>query len=183
MPFQFNEQKIVEAASILLECAGGKMNYMLLLKLLYIADRHAFRDWERPITYDRYVSMDRGPVLSGTYDLIMQRNLSSQGIWDQYIKRVSKYEITLKIDPPEIKKLSEAEIALLKKTFKEFGGLDRFTVSQLTHDFPEYKNPHGSSKPISLKELLSALDYNAENIDRITSEIEEEESIAAVFGG
>lgn len=182
MPFQFNERKIVEAASILIKLAGGKINYMQLLKLLYIADRQAFKKWERPITYDRYVSMDRGPVLSGTYDLIMGRNLSSCGIWDQYITHIAQYDIALN-SIPEIKKLSKAEIDILSETYEKFGNMDRFAISELTHDFPEYKNPHGSSISISLEEMLAALGYNAGDIERITSEMEEEEGIAAAFGG
>ena len=46
------------------------MSYMKLIKLLYLADREALLRWGRPITFDAYVSMDRGPVLSSVLDLI-----------------------------------------------------------------------------------------------------------------
>src|ERR1022692_1541243 len=40
------------------------MNYMLLIKLLYLLDRRALSLWGRPVTGDDYFSMKYGPVLS-----------------------------------------------------------------------------------------------------------------------
>jgi len=40
------------------------MKYLGLLKLLYLADRDALKEIERPITGDRYFSLKNGPVLS-----------------------------------------------------------------------------------------------------------------------
>ena len=38
--------------------------------MLYVADREALLTWNRPITGDKFVSMDNGPVVSLIYDLI-----------------------------------------------------------------------------------------------------------------
>ena len=65
----FNEKKATQAAAHLLKLRGGKMSYMKLIKLLYLADREAILAWGRPITTDGYASMDRGPVLSRVLDL------------------------------------------------------------------------------------------------------------------
>ena len=70
MRLPFNEAKAAQAAARLLKKRGGKMAYMKLIKLLYLVDREALRRWGRPVTTDRYVSMDHGPVLSSTLDLI-----------------------------------------------------------------------------------------------------------------
>lgn len=61
----FDERKTTEAATHLL-CKRPKQKMYLihLLKLLYIADRRALQRWGRAITWDRYVSMDNGPVLA-----------------------------------------------------------------------------------------------------------------------
>lgn len=42
----------------------GHMNYMQLIRLLYLADREAIHRWGCPISTDRYVPMENGPVLS-----------------------------------------------------------------------------------------------------------------------
>jgi Protein of unknown function (DUF4065) len=46
------------------------MEYVRLLKLLYIADREMMAEAGAPVTGDRAVAMDHGPVLSHVYDLV-----------------------------------------------------------------------------------------------------------------
>ncbi len=62
------------------------LKYLGLLKMLYIADRLALKTMDQPITGDRYVSMDYGPVLSGVYDLIKGQPVDSAlPLWSKYI--------------------------------------------------------------------------------------------------
>jgi len=174
------EQKTTEAAALLIQLSGGRIRYIKLLKLLYYADREAFAQWERPITYDNYAAMTYGPVLSSTYDLI--KGNSNGKYWNRYII-TNGYFVHLRDDPPAFKKLSPAEIDLIHKIFEEYSLIDPFELSKQSHDLPEYKKPpRGSSVPIPLSELLEALKYNPEDIARIKSEVKEESSIAAFFG-
>jgi len=174
------EQKTTEAAAFLIHLSGGRMRYIKLLKLLYYADREAFARWERPITYDNYVSMDYGPVLSSTYALI--KGKANGRYWNRYIV-TNGYYVHLRDEQPAFKKLSPAEIELIQKINEEYRLTDPFELSKQSHDLPEYKKPpRGSSIPISLNELLEALSYPPEEIDRIASEVKEESSIAAFFG-
>jgi uncharacterized phage-associated protein len=46
------------------------MNYMRLLKLLYIADRESLPRTGRPIVGGPVIAMERGPVLEEVFDLI-----------------------------------------------------------------------------------------------------------------
>ena len=66
--FRFHFEKTLESVGVLLrkECSK-RMNYMKLLKLLYICDRECIKNHNRPITGDRVVAMKRGPVLSHLY--------------------------------------------------------------------------------------------------------------------
>ena len=81
MGLRFNEAKATQAAACLLKLRGGQMSYLKLVKLLYLADREALLRWDRPITTDRYVSMDNGPVLSRVLNLINGSYESTTGIW------------------------------------------------------------------------------------------------------
>src|SRR4051812_9596906 len=54
MRISFNEQKATQAAARLLELRGGRISYLKLIKLLYLADREALLQWGRPITTDSY---------------------------------------------------------------------------------------------------------------------------------
>lgn len=174
------EQKTTEAAAFFIQLCGGRVKYIKLLKLLYYADREAFALWERPITYDNYVAMTYGPVLSSTYNLI--KGDLDGSYWNLYIITNGNY-VHLREEPPAFKKLSPAEIELIHKIFDKYRLIDPFVLSMHSHDLPGYKKPpRGSSVPISLKELLEAFKYPPEEIDRIASEVTEESSIAAFFG-
>ena len=82
MRLPFNEKKATQAAAYLLRLRGGRMSYMKLIKLLYLADRISLNRRGRPITTDRYVSMDRGPVLSRTLNLITEeRDPAAPSFW------------------------------------------------------------------------------------------------------
>ena len=64
MNFRFDFEKSLQAAGCLLELHGDRMEYVRLLKLLYIADREMMAEAGAPITGDRAVAMDHGPVLA-----------------------------------------------------------------------------------------------------------------------
>ncbi len=83
---RFNIEKATEAVAYLLQLygKGEPIKFMRILKLLYIADRSAFQEWERPITYDNYVSMDNGQVLSNTYNLMKRESQFDE--WDEHIQ-------------------------------------------------------------------------------------------------
>jgi uncharacterized phage-associated protein len=150
----FNERKATEAAAHLLKLRGGRMSYMKLIKLLYLADREALLRFGCPITTDRYVSMDRGPVLSRVLNLITEeKEPASQSLWTNAISEPDHYEVHLnkEIEPEE---LSDAEIELLDEIFRQYGQLDRWSLIKITHDLPEWVDPHGSAIPISYRDIL-----------------------------
>lgn len=176
---KFNEIKTVEAATYLLNKAGGKMRYIMLLKLLYMSDRKAIEEWGKPITYDNYVSMDYGQVLSKTYNLIKGEIKSDSGMWEEFIESpIYLYWIVLRKAPPKIRKLSRGEIEFLDEIYKEYKDKDPFTF---THNLPEYVDPKGSSIPMPFERLLEILNYDQKDIEAILSDLEEKAIIEAAF--
>jgi uncharacterized phage-associated protein len=172
---RFDEQKVTEAAAFLLELRGGCMHYIKLLKLLYIADRQAFFEWGTPISNDNYVSMDNGPVLSQTYNLIKDGGR----FWSEYVSAPFRdYEVELSAALKSKRKLSPAEEEILNRVFAEFGHQNRWKIVDYMHTLPEWKNPGGSSIPISINDILLALNESEDNIQAIISEIDQERKIA-----
>jgi uncharacterized phage-associated protein len=172
---RFDEQKVTEAAAFLLELRGGCMHYLKLLKLLYIADRQAFAEWGTPISNDNYASMDNGPVLSQTYNLVKDGGR----FWSEYISApFGDYEVELSTPLQKKSRLSLAEEEILTRVFKEYGHQNRWRIVDFMHTLPEWKNPGGSSIPISITEILQALNESEESIQAILSEIEQERKIA-----
>ena len=155
MILQFNEAKATQAAAFLLKLRGGRMHYLKLIKLLYLADRAALIRWGIPITTDRYVSMNHGPVLSNVFNLVVDEK--PKPVWSQFISPpVGDYEIELK-RPPETTLLSRAEENLLREIFDEFGSRNRWDlIENVMHKLPEWRYPDGSSFPIKIREILEA---------------------------
>lgn len=138
------------------------------LKMLYIAERRALQRWGRSITWDRFASMDNGPILSRTYNLMSGSDPESE-LWDRHISDRSDHKIRV-AEPLKPQKLSMAELELLDEVFTEFGNVDRFELCELTHEFPEWTDPQGSSQPINIEEILKAGDWTDEEIQALEDE-------------
>ena len=93
MRFPFNKRKAAQAAAHLLFRHSGRLSYLLLIKLLYLADRLSLVEVGQPITGDKMVSMPHGPVLSEIYDFINWSSPEDQPIWFEYISEKEGYDV------------------------------------------------------------------------------------------
>jgi len=166
----FDERKSTEIAGLLLKLGGDVMHYMALIKLMYIIDREALKRWGYPLSGDKYYSLPHGPILSRVYELVLEEpELSESAYWKEFIIRHKDFKIKLRFNTPD-GALSEAEKTLITEVFNEFGHLDRFALRDLTHTFPEWKNPGKSRLPISYEDILRAVGREKE-ADEIAGEI------------
>jgi uncharacterized phage-associated protein len=155
MHLRFNERKATEAAARLLELRGGRMSYLKLIKLLYLVDREALLRWGRPVTTDRYVSMDRGPVVSRIYELIREEpSPDAEAFWRQHIS-TENWDVVL-IRRPAAGELSNAEGSLIAEIFGKYGGMSRWELVELAHALPEWIDPEGGAFPIEYRDILNA---------------------------
>jgi uncharacterized phage-associated protein len=158
MIIPFDVHKVIQASAVLLKEHEGRMSRLRLLKLLYIADRESISQTLRPITGDRVVAMDHGPVLSRTYGLIRREHLQSP-LWDQFIAQEGPQGHRLAADPG-VGKLSRSEIERLVDVSARHRHMNDYDIAMETHQFAEWtKNrpPQGSSQPIPLDDILEAL--------------------------
>jgi uncharacterized phage-associated protein len=175
MPMTYREEKATQAAARLLKARGGKMSYLKLLKLLYFADRIALVKLGRPITFDKYYSMENGPVLSQTCDLIRDKAPSSLGrYWKKFIEK-SGFDVRLTKRAPN-DQLSEAEEEILDKVFKKYGRMNRWDIVELAHKLPEYVDPGTSALPLSYADILEAAGVDKAEARAIIAELAAEES-------
>ncbi|MHB1265166.1 MAG: Panacea domain-containing protein [Gemmatimonadaceae bacterium] len=182
MPLHFREERTTQAAARFLKLRGGQMSYMKLLKLLYLADRKALLDLGRPITYDRYVSMKHGPVLSQTYDLMVaEEEPTTQSYWRRFISGPRGYEVALLQDAPN-SDLSPAQEQVIDAVFEEFGRLGRWDLVHLTHQLPEWVDPQGSSVPILISDVLRGAGLEAEEIEAVEDDLAGDDLLAQLAG-
>ncbi len=157
MVFRFNIEKTIQAIAAFLHFHGSReMSYLRLLKRLYLADRESLRDTGRPITGDRVVAMEHGPVLSSTYDLIKGEH-TGWPMWSAYLGKKG-YRVELLKDPGN-GALSKYEIGKLREITERFADQNEWDLVEFVHGLDEWKknDPGKSSKPIPLKDILDAI--------------------------
>lgn len=175
--FPFNGAKAAEAAAVLLQTAGGKMPYMRLIKLVYLADRESLHRYGRPIVGGQYVAMKYGPVTSEVLDAIKRER---SGPWQAMIERQG-CDVKLRQEP-KAALLSEAEISILRETADLFRQLDQWALSYVTHEvLPEWHDPGQSATEISPEEILRALQKSDEEIEQVREEAVEDAYFESLF--
>jgi uncharacterized phage-associated protein len=167
-----NKLKAAQAAAHLVKLHNGPLDTIVLLKLLYLADRKSLIESGYPITGDGMVSMPRGPVLSTIYDWI-QYGFDQANPWYAYLTERDNHKIALQHDNPDVGELSEYELNVLKYVHNKHGHLGPWDISKLTHELPEYEDPHGSSFPIDPNTILRAEGKSDPEIERINHSAEE----------
>jgi len=182
MAQKFSQEKATAAAAFFLKLRGGRMSYLKLIKLLYLADRLALGRWGFNITTDHYVSMNQGPVISNIYDLITEDE-EQKSFWSRYISPpLGEWEVQLKSDEVPESQLSRAEERLLHEIFGTFGTWNRWKLRDFTHNLPEWQNPNGSSIPIQIEDILKAQGVSDGDISVVIKDLNAAESANNAFG-
>ncbi|MFN7998014.1 MAG: Panacea domain-containing protein [Bryobacteraceae bacterium] len=172
----FNETKATQAAARLLTLRGGRMSCIKLVKLLYLADREALLRWGVPITGDRFVSLDIGPVPGRICELIQgEPPPNSARIWRRFISDPDHYEVQLVADPGS-GELRAGELSLIDEIFEQHGRRERWSLVEYTRALPEWTYPDGSALPIEYRDILRSAGKTEVEI----SEIEESLDSAAL---
>jgi hypothetical protein len=125
--------------------------------------------------------MERGPVLSHTYDLL-KGEATGVEIWNQYIGQVAPFTHKLLADPG-VGKLSKVELAKLTELVERFWNLDDEDLSELTHGFPEWQRNAPvakGSKKISTEHVLEALGLK-DQIESLRKETAAESELDALL--
>jgi uncharacterized phage-associated protein len=181
----FNARKSAQVISFFIGKTGHHhINILKVVKLVYLADRRSIKKFGFPILDEERVSMPNGPVNSTTYSHACgEYDLDACG-WSEYLEDRAHHEIGAKksLALEDLDELSEADIACLDETWAEFGHMDQWQLVRWTHDrknIPEWEDPNGSSKPIPLERILTAL--KIDNADENAAIVEGEQHLEGVL--
>jgi uncharacterized phage-associated protein len=185
---RFQEKKVTELAAHFLYLGGGAMEYLKLLKLIYLTDRLGLERHGHLVSTDHFVSMKHGPVPSCTYNLITeQAPLHEATFWSRYIEDLENYRVGLVDGLPVPRSiLSEGEVALVNEIYDQFGQMDVWTLRDYTHTLGEWEDPRENpdgrqSTPIPLRRILKTLGRDTDFIRRVNDEVEVANEMDAWF--
>ena len=150
--FLFQESKAIEAMSYLLSLNGNSMNYMVAIKLLYLADRYMLMHGHVSITTDSYSAGTGGPVLRNILARIKEGGSKK---WNDHVvlngpcvELVSPFE--------EYKEISEQEREVIARIYREFRCYKRIELLEYCQGLKEWHDPHGCFVPIEIDSILNA---------------------------
>jgi uncharacterized phage-associated protein len=167
----FREDVVTQAAGVLMvreqnRLGSGvpRMNYMKLLKLLYLAERSSLLEATKSMSGDRLIGMSKGPLLSETYDLIKASSTGNRtGYWCQHIKTEGYDVVMIDHSAMEYDDLSDADESRLHRIYDQFGHMNEEELVEWTHEnLAEWTDPKGSSRSIPTRDIFFAAELSDE---------------------
>lgn len=141
-PFNFDHKKATQIINYFAIKAGGKINKMKALKLIFLADRYHLRKYGRLVTNDSYVAMKLGPIPSTIMDIaeidrFLNRNFKIYA--EKYFKVTNNNNTLESIKNIDDNYFSDSDIEALDFSWNNFGHLDQWGISDFTHNYPEWE--------------------------------------------
>lgn len=160
MKIHFDEKRATQAAAILLKEAGGRMNYMKLLKLLYLADRTSLVEKGRTIAGASFYIMKHGPLAGDVLNCIKKR--SGHGdFWACHIHKEG-YDVAYVTDPGD-GELSDYDVEVLTELQLQHTKRDAWDMVRFVRALPEW-HPLEGREALSLEEILRKAGVNEEDV-------------------
>lgn len=131
--FPFDRQKATESAAEFIRLAGGSVNILKLVKLMYLLDRQALEQVGVPVVGGSYVSMKDGPVTSEVLDSINHKNGEGNAPWDDFITERNDYHVSIRKNST-LDHLSPFEMDLIRELHEEHKTKDRYKLRDWCHE-------------------------------------------------
>ena len=168
----FNYKKAVQIISWLLrKYKKGVARKLLLIKLIYFADKYHLRKYGRTVSGSEYIAMRYGPVATKVLNVADQKEeylpLSASKLASETFTLESSGTFLRLIDITEATdSLSKTDIEALEFAFEKFGDIDAFKLAEITHHYPEWEkhkkelfsdeNPNcKKSVPMDIRDFLA----------------------------
>ena len=174
----FDHRKATQTLNYFAQKAGGKISKMKALKLIFLADRFHLRKYGRLVTNDFYVAMNYGPVPSTILDIAKANvNQTYKAYASKYIIATDTGRQIESISSVDNNYFSDSDIEALEFSWDNFGRYDRWSLSDFTHHYPEWKKHKEALDSGSKVENIDLLDFFEDPKGRINKcyELNDEE--------
>jgi len=184
LKFRFDSRRAAEAASRFTELAGGTIDIVRLMKMLYLAERRSLEMYRHPMFGDRYVSMKHGPVVSHSYNLLKpnpedktDERSEDVDLWaTHFVRDGFMVKLQQRLAPCA---LSRADIEVIKSVHEEWRGTDTWAMVETLHkSLKEWKNPGSTSKAITVEDICAALKLKDTEVQDIRDQVQADLAMA-----
>ncbi len=179
MYFPVNERKAADAVARLIEKSGADVDYLRIMKLMYLADRVAITTRGIPIVGGHYFSMRKGPAISEVMNFVNRQNVAK---WKTLISPRKGNALNL-LAKPDYESLSDPEIEILDAVVSEHFGRSTDDLVQWCHQHcAEYKEvSFWARKPIEIEEIMEAENKSPAQIEKIVARANELQELHGIF--
>lgn len=180
----FNPRKSAQVIAYFALRAGGRIDVLKAVKLVYLADRASIQRFGAPILDEQRFSMPHGPVNSSTYAYLNgEHDLSACG-WSDYLEDKENHMVGVVdgVSDDALDELSDADLGCLEEVWAKFQHMTKWQIRDWTHDranVPEWEDPKGSSKVIPLERIMTMV--GVENADAQAQLLKDHDKIDRLF--
>ena len=175
----FDVATAAQSAAFFIRREGGRIDYLKLAKLMYLAERRFMEEYNEPFYYDTFVNMDNGPAPSTVLKLIDGK--IKHGEWSKFVGKRSGNTV-YGVGSHDLDHLSKAEMGVLKGLWKRFGKRTGPQLAQWTHDnCSEWQDPKGKPRDLTHQTVFRSL--NKSNAMALADDVKRHRSLQAVLSG
>jgi uncharacterized phage-associated protein len=156
---EFDYRKATQAVNFFVEKAGGEIDKMKVVKLLWLSDRAHLRRYGRPIINDIYYAMEYGPVASSLKDILGHNLLGKEE--EEYSSTylgISGNTITSN-KSVNADVFSDSDIEKMELVWEKYGSERPFLLANFSHSFPEWKKYEEELKNGVSRVAMNYLDF------------------------
>ncbi|MCF8308165.1 MAG: SocA family protein [Bacteroidales bacterium] len=143
----FDYQKAVQVLNYFANKDNGTIDKMKVIKLIWLSDRAHLRQYGRPVLRDEYYAMKYGPVPSNTADLASNNEFlddPQKNYRNDYLDGNTHERTIRSIKEVDLSYFSESDIEIMDKVYSKFGEKEQFDLSNISHNYPEWKQFEGA---------------------------------------
>ncbi|MET4841917.1 Panacea domain-containing protein [Bradyrhizobium japonicum] len=156
----YRADKAAEEAAFFANKAGGEIEKLKLIKLIYLTERESMTVRARPMIYDEMYSLKHGPICSNALNGI--NGEVDRPVWSKWVRIHGSKDVRLLREPSRAKleHLSDSDLKLMERVWTRFGHMTSAQIRKWTHDnCPEYTAVEDGRVPISYSEAFKSVGH------------------------
>jgi uncharacterized phage-associated protein len=174
----FQSRKAAQVCAFFAVKAGGTIEKLKLIKLVYLAEREFLAKHRHPMLFDELHSLPHGPICSSTLNGI--DGVIHEDTWSEFLARNGNVVVALKrFARDDLDEISDAEIETIDEVWQAHGGKTSSQLRNYSHDHcGEYTETARGRIPISYRDVLEALgDPEAASVEKEIADMRRAESM------